>query len=204
MEAVEYLFVDHFLSACVAALYFLFGAVAVLPMMRFNREGCRQAAEWILRALARLFGPKPGLLRIAFTIFLYNGAVMFLYMSLGVHPLLPKLVAVLTGFVLALCFSLPQEAQGLLGFSSVGPSDWVPAPRLAILCGAATVLIELPCFFYSIAMGITLGQDLIGGNPGYLSGLITRAEVYLIVVLPLLLLSAVCETVAIRGSARAV
>lgn len=125
---------------------------------------------------------------------------MFVYMSTGAHPLVPSLIAATTGFTLTLCFSLPQEAESLFDFETVGPNDWLPSRSLAIAGGAATVLIELPCFFYSIGMGITLGQEVMRDRVPYLSGLETRATVYLTTVLPLLLISAICETVAIRGT----
>lgn len=197
---MAFLFVDHFLSACKAALYFFLGAIAAVPLIRWYPSVGRKACGRLLRFIAKLFGPNPGFIRITTTIFLFNGTAMFVYMSTGAHPLVPSLIAATTGFTLTLCFSLPQEAESLFDFETVGPNDWLPSRSLAIAGGAATVLIELPCFFYSIGMGITLGQEVMRDRVPYLSGLETRATVYLTTVLPLLLISAICETVAIRGT----
>jgi hypothetical protein len=199
MNPIAYLFIDHFLSACKAALYFLLGALAVIPLIRWYPTVCRKACGRLLRFIEKLFGPNPGLFRIAATIFLFNGTAMFIYLSTGAHPLVPSLIAVTTGFTLTLCFSLPQEAESLFGFKTAGPDDWIPSGPLAIAGGVATALIELPCFFYSIGMGITLGQDVSHDQVTYLSGLQTRATVYVTIVLPLLLVSAICETIAIQG-----
>jgi hypothetical protein len=198
MNPIEYLFVDHFFAACKAALFFFLGALAVVPLFRWYPDGCRKACGRLLRFVAKLFGSNPGFLRITSTIFLFNGTAMFVYMSTGAHPLLPSLIAATTGFTLTLCFTLPQEAESSLDFATVGPNDWLPSRPLAVAGGVATALIELPCFFYSIGMGITLGQEIACDRVPYLTGLETRARVYITIVLPLLLISAVSETIAIR------
>ena len=82
----------------------------------------------------------------------------------------------------------------------MGPDDWQPPRPLAIAGAVATALIELPCFFYSIGMGITLGEAVSRDQVSYLAGLETRAGVYVTIVLPLLFFSAICETIAIRGA----
>lgn len=200
MNPIAYLFVDHFLAACKAALCFLLGALAVIPSIRWYPNACRKACARLLRFIAKLFGPHPGLFRIATTIFLFNGTAIFVYLSTGVHPMVPSVIAASTGFTLTLCFSLPQEAEALFDFASVHSNAWLPPPSLAIAGAAATALIELPCFFYSIGMGITLGQEVVHHRVTYLAGLETRATVYVTIVLPLLLISAISETVAIRGA----
>jgi hypothetical protein len=48
-------------------------------------------------------------------------------------------------------------------------------------------------------MGIRMGEQVLAGQTTYAQALATRAEAYASVIVPLLLLSAICETVAIRG-----
>jgi hypothetical protein len=201
MNVATFLFIDHFVPAGKAALCFFAGALAVIPVVKLNRSACEIASSWLLRTLSKLFGRHPGPLRTVLTIFLFNGTAIFVYMSLGINPIVPKLIAVLTGFTIALCFSLPRHLEGMIEFPIRRADDWVPAPFLTIACGIATALLELPCFFFSIGMGITLGKEVMSHQTTYLSGLETRAMVYASIVLPLLFLSAICETIAIRGAA---
>jgi hypothetical protein len=201
MKEAAFFFADHFIPAGKAALCFFAGALAVIPVVKLNRNACEIASSRLLRTVSKLFGRHPGPLRTALTIFLFNGTAIFVYMSLGINPVVPKVIAVLTGFTIALCFAAPQHVEGVFEFPVRRADDWVPSTSLTIVCGIATALLELPCFFFSIGMGITLGKEVITHQTAYLSALETRAMVYATVVLPLLFLSAICETIAIRGAA---
>jgi hypothetical protein len=63
------------------------------------------------------------------------------------------------------------------------------------------LFLELPCFWYSIAMGIRLGQEILTGQTSYVQGIPDRLHAYMFLILPILLVSAVCEAIAIRGMA---
>jgi hypothetical protein len=48
-------------------------------------------------------------------------------------------------------------------------------------------------------MGIRLGQEITAGQTSYIQGMTARIHAYVLLILPLLLISAVCEAVAVRG-----
>jgi uncharacterized membrane protein SpoIIM required for sporulation len=64
-------------------------------------------------------------------------------------------------------------------------------------------MLELPCFWLSVGMGIGLGRAL--SVPGAYNAanirqqLAPRIDAYWMIIVPILLVSAIAETIAIRG-----
>ena len=48
-------------------------------------------------------------------------------------------------------------------------------------------------------MGIRLGQEIVAGQTIYAEGIAARLHAYVLLILPVLLVSAVCEAIAIKG-----
>jgi uncharacterized membrane protein YdcZ (DUF606 family) len=124
---------------------------------------------------------------------------MLLYMASGVHPGIPAAISILTGYNIAVILLVAAEAEDLDGLAVSPSSGWQPGRWVAGLCGLAVILLELPCFWYSIAMGIRLGQEIVAGQTSYVEGIAARLHAYVLLILPMLLVSAVCEAIAIRG-----
>lgn len=200
MENFKFLIIDHFPLACEAFLWFFGGALLVIPSSRWKRNFCESTCRGILNLIKWLFGRDPGFFRTATTIFLFNGSAMLIYMSLGVRPEIPKLIASITGFTIALCFSMPREEGTILEINRPGFQQWLPSSYLTAICGILTVLLELPSFWYTIAMGISLGEEVLRSPYSYLVEHQLRVSVYSTTVLPVLFVSAICETVAIWGA----
>ncbi len=200
MNLFSFVFVRHFDLACGAALLFLIGALLALPVVRCGANLLTSMPMLLFRAVRRMFGSRPGMTRLWSLIFGFNGTVMFLYMASGVHPFIPAAVSLLTGYNIAVIVIKAGETDDS-GFLAGSPdSGWRPSRWVAGLCAAAVVLLELPCFWYSIAMGIRLGQEVAAGQTTYTDGMAVRLQAYLLVILPLLFVSAVCEAIAIQGS----
>jgi hypothetical protein len=198
LESARFIFVLHRGDAWEATLLAAVGSLLAIPAARFRVTGLLALPLFLFRLARRIVGEQANF-RMAGSIFAFNGTAMFLYMASGIRPVLPAAIAFLTGFNLtAILIAAGDERSGSLN-PSVPAGAWVPGARLTAFCGLAVLALELPCFFFSTAMGIRLGAEIQGGLTTYLAGLAPRAAAYGRVVLPLLLLSAVCETLAIRG-----
>lgn len=198
LEAARFIFILHRAEAWEATLLAAAGSLLAIPAARFRVAGLLALPLFLFRLARRIVGEKANS-RMAATIFAFNGTMMFLYMASGVRPALPAAIAFLTGFNLTVILIVSGNERTDTLSTSAGPGAWVPGSRLTVLCGLAVLVLELPCFFFATAMGIRLGAEIQGGLTTYLAGLAPRAVAYGRVVLPLLLLSAICETVAIRG-----
>ena len=76
-----------------------------------------------------------------------------------------------------------------------------PLGSLARVCGIVTFLLELPCFWYAIAIGLRMKASIPGLWRGEGSGDIwLRVRAYVIVILPLLAVSALAEAYAVTQS----
>jgi hypothetical protein len=199
MELVRFIFVDHESAALEAALLFGAGSLLAYPAVRLKLRSLTMFPLALFRLARCLVGTEANP-RMALAIFGFNGTAMFLYMASGFHPAIPAAISLLTGFNIATILLWAGMDETRQDDEPIAPPGrWMPGRRLATVCGLAVLLIELPCFAFAIAMGIRMGQDVLSGRMTYAQGFASRVEAYASVILPLLLVSAICETVAIRG-----
>ena len=199
MSLFSFVFVQHFGLACGAALLFLVGVLLAFPVVKHGSPRLTWLPLILFRMVRRMFGTNPGMTRLWSLIFGFNGTAMLLYMASGVHPGFPAAISILTGYNIAAILLLAGESEDLDGLAVSPASGWKPGKWVAGICGLAVLLLELPCFWYSIAMGIRLGQEIVAGQTSYLQGIPARLHAYVLLILPVLLVSAVCEAIAIRG-----
>lgn len=200
MDLVKFIFAGHLALAAESAVLFTAGLCLAWPIVRFQLRAVQAPALAIFRMVVRLIGTQPSLLRMTLVIFLFNGSTMFLYMTASVHPLIPKLIAVVTGANVAMVFLNSERVPGASELGRPGSTQWVPSGGLTLLCSLVVVLLELPCFWYAIAMGMSLGQEVAAGTSSYGPAFEVRGRAYGAVLIPLLFLSAVCESIAVRGA----
>lgn len=200
MKILSFVLVEHFGLACGAALLFLLGMLLALPAVRRGWASLTRLPLILFGMVRRLLGANPGMVRLASVIFGFNATAMLVYMASGVHPAIPAAVSMATGYNIAVILLLAGQREDLDPVA-IRPSAarWMPARWVAGLCGLAVVLIELPCFWYAVAMGISLGQEIVAGRTSYADGVAVRLQAYAILIVPALLASAVCEAIAIRG-----
>ncbi len=201
MSVFAYVWIEHFGLACRASLLFFGGVLAAVVVVRAGPSVLTRFPLALFRWVRRMIGPDPGLFRLGGVIFGFNATAMGLYMATGVRPLFPQAVALLTGFdITVILFMAGGEPLPGESPAEAGRGDrWRPGKGLTLLCGLVVLAVELPCFWYAVALGIGLGLEVASGRVGYLEGLPIRAHAYLRAIVPLLLLSAACEAVAIRG-----
>lgn len=195
---LEFVFRDHLRLALDAALLFAVGLFVSYPVVRWRLRGVAAVPLALYRLVVRLIGPSPSIARTAGVIWAFNSVVIFIDMASGFHPLMPKLLCIWTGLNVGVTLGFaPREAMPLAGPEQ--PGRWTPPPPLARACGVLVLVLELPSFFYAVAMGINMGWLVQRGELAYLPALSVRARAYAAVIVPMLLVSAVAEAVAIRG-----
>jgi hypothetical protein len=196
----DFVFRQHFALAVDGFLLFVVGLFVAWPVLHYRLRGPAALPIAVFRVIVRVLGPAPSLARIAGTIFCFNSAAIFVDMASGWHPILPKLMAIWTGMNVGVVVGMARTDESLAAAPGRTPGQWVPPPRLAALCGALVLIVELSCFWFSIAMGISMGLHVQAGTEQYLAALGRRALAYVAVVMPLLLLSALAEAVTVRAS----
>ncbi len=203
-SVLEYVLVEHLRLAVLAAILFAVG-LFVSPVVARLRIA---ALEWLplqlFRLIMRLVGPGPSLARMAGVIWVFNSAAMFVYMASGYHPLAPRIIGVWTGLNIGIVAARARSDEaGLAGLMVPRAGQWAPPAGLAWMCGALVLLLELPCFWYALGMGMSLGGDVQREGVQYLAALRPRAWAYLLLIVPTLLVSAVAEAIAIRAGTAA-
>jgi hypothetical protein len=195
-----FLFREHVSLALDAGLLFAVGLFASYPVVRYRWRAVAAPPLALFRLVVRLLGPAPSIARMALVIWAFNSIIVFIDMASGFHPLLPKLLCVWTGLNVGVMLGMaPQELE--LQLASVRPGSWVPPPALARVCTVLLLVLELPCFFYAVAMGISMGLLVQSSALSYLPGLAVRGRAYVTLLVPILLVSALAEAIAVRGTA---
>lgn len=196
---IEFVFTKHLWLAFHALILFFVGVFISVPVIRYDLKKVAWLPLRLFRGVVRLMGDR-GLIRTGLVIWCFNSIAIFVYMASGFHPLLPKVFGIWTGLNVALLTYGPATRDDPVISQLARPVDngWRPPPVLAGACGLLVLMIELPCFWVSIAMGMRMGHQVEAGTP-YLAALSTYATAYITVIVPLLLVSAVAESIAIRA-----
>jgi len=203
VSLVEYVLIGHFRLALVAGILFAAGLLASVPVARYRLS----ALEWLplrlMRLVMRLMGRAPALARMAIVIWLFNSSAMFVYMASGFLAAFPMIFAFWTGLNIGLMVAHAggDGAPLFAEFARPDAGQWLPSKQLTAVCGAAVLLLELPCFFYALGMGMGLATHVQQAGARYAVALTPRASAYVCIIVPALLVSAVAESIAIRGAA---
>ncbi len=199
MDLFWFVIADHFRLACLAALLFFGGLLLAYLVEKHDFTFLSWLPRQLFLLVRKLIGPHPGPLRLGLVIFCFNSLAICLYMASGFHPVIPAMISILTGFNIMMILLMVGDELQFSDLAMAPTSSWAPGSFVAALCGLAVLVLELPCFWYSIAMGISLGREILDGRVDYFQGICFRLQAYALVVLPALLVSAICETIAIQG-----
>jgi hypothetical protein len=198
-DDLHFIFIRHLWLALDAAILFAVGLFVAVPVVRYRLGAVKWLPLRLFRLVVRLMG-EGGIARTALVIWLFNSVAIFIYMAGGFHPLVPKLFAIWTGLNIAvLTGGIEREEDPILSRLSARPDDAWRLPRwILLICGLLVLVLELPCFWFAIAMGIRMGHRVQAGS-SYGVELAHRGAAYATVIVPLLLLSAIAEAIAIRA-----
>jgi len=200
---LRFLLADHLWLAGHAMLLFVVGLFVSWPVVHYRVRAVEALPLWIVRRVLQLFGASPSIGRMALVIGCFNSLAIFIYMASGfISPLLPKLFGIWTGLNVGIVAAGGRRQESRLLEHGPQPGQWVPPRSLVGACGLVVLALELPCFWFAIGMGISLGHAVAGGAD-HLAALALRARAYACAIVPALFLSALAESVAIRGASAA-
>jgi hypothetical protein len=181
-----------------AGLLFAVGIFAGAAVVKLRLDAVARPALAAFRVILRVLGHSPSLARMTAVIWLFNSTAIFLYMASGsLHRLLPMVFSIWTGMNIAAVVGLARVGRAQEMQMARRPDQWRPPGPLGALCGLAVLVLELGSFFIAIAMGISTGAAVAGGT-ARLAALAPRAAAYTTILVPVLLLSAFCESISIR------
>lgn len=194
MSTLSFL-LSHTPQAVLMAGLFALGGAAAWAVLRWRVEFILATPRAFARLLTNVINRRPSWITLTLFIFSFNVTAMFLYMLAGVIPWAAHLVAFLTGLNVLCAGILARE---------MAPPPVAPPPPLsawAQLCGLLTFLLELPCFWYAMAMASTIDLSLWQMISAHsFAALLPRVQAYLLLLAPVLALSAAAESYAIACS----
>ena len=205
---------DHWKLAMVAAAAFFGGLASAGVVVRAHLHGLMRFPLWVMSALMRFLWAFPNYFAIFLLIFLFNSGAMCVYMLTGILPVLPHIVCFMTGMnigivVLAGSVAAGQRLAESAGGGAVPPEGsgaaGVPAGSTAgggcfrVVCFLIVVLLELPAFWFAIAMGTSIGRWWHDADPGGALGaaVLERLRAYAAVIVPILAVSGAVESVGV-------
>ena len=199
---------DHLWLGAIAAVLFAAGVGTSAPVVRSNVRWLMALPLWLVRKVLRLVAPEFPPVRVFLLIFGFNATMICIYMLSGVLVVLPAAIAFLTGLNIGVIVLKSGEIELPNGERPLAPvsAEETTAPPWVGLCSLAVLVLELPSFWISVGMGIGMGRHLAINGPydwPSISALaIERLHAYWMVIIPVLFVSALAETAAIRGHIR--
>jgi hypothetical protein len=206
---------EHLTLAFWAALVFAMGLGSAFIVVRGHLRFLMRFPLWFASQVERLLSSNRGFMTVFTVIFVFNSAAMFLYMLSGLVEMAPAVIDFLTGMNIGIVFLAKhktvgetEKAEPSPALSEESPPDdgespspgSPPSARQAVIFVGFIVVtaLELPCLWISIAMGIGLCHFAQPDGATCMYDIAERAQAYLLVVVPLLAISAMAETISVR------
>ena len=227
------LLADLWRLAAVQCAVFFIGLFSASIVIRYQLRFLMAFPEWFMGKLVRLLSSKPSYVFIFLFILFFNSIAIFAYMMSGaLLQFLPTAVCFLTGMNIGIAVGraqviaavsraakrqISQELDVEHDVDELLPADEEPAPPtlhaaagmspsafyLQSVCVILVAALELPAFWFSIALGSTMSRHWLPLVDQTLSqSLVARLQAYAIVIVPVLAISAAIEAVAVRLSTR--
>jgi hypothetical protein len=194
---------NHFYLSWFMLVVFVFGFIcsAIVEKLEFLSY-LKIFPKWFLKISLRFVGPEKKFWQVFLFIALFNSTAILLYMMSGMFIVLPILIAFMTGLNIGIITQEPmsEEVEGKHPFRRQPVR-----PGLVSILGAGLVpLLELSVFCFSMGMGMSLGMgSLANYSPIRLAVLLApRVMAYLIIGVPILIISAALEAGAIKDLQR--
>ena len=185
----------HTWAAGGAALFFAAGAACGIPVLRRRIRFFLLMGESFVKILRQILEKRRATVLLGLFIFGWNGTVIFISMLTGLIPWLPIVMVFIIGLNVMVATLLGQENMRREAIIVRPPSI------SARICSVITFLLELPCLWYSIGMGLMMRTNLARIIHGEgIEDIRSRVLAYLTVILPLLLISALAEAHAVNES----
>lgn len=191
----------HAPLALLAMGVFLLGALLAAVVVRYEVRSLLALPKWMLGLARRHLTPQTSFVRLWAFIFGFNSIAIFVYMMSGGLVYLPLLFDLLTGLNVAAIVLL--DSQEAADMPAEGEEEAAAEPRAWVgFLTLAVIVLELGSFWFSVAMGIQLGREMQTDFTWeqFASAAQPRVLAYLLVIVPLLLVSALSETAVIKAT----
>jgi hypothetical protein len=196
LESVKFV-LHHTLYASLAAMLFAAGMGCATPVYQRRMERLLSFPRWVALKLRGIREKKPSVPALGLFIFAFNGVAMLVYMLLGIIPGMGAVISFFTGLNVILIGLLAREIP------SDGDTPRRPPPISVRICGLMTLLLELPCFWYTMGMTLWMTPSLFAmWRSADWSPIAQRVTAYLTIILPILFVSAMVEAYAVSFSYR--
>jgi len=189
---------DHFYFSWFALVLFVFGFISSALVENVAFFGFLKVfPRWFLGWTLKFVGAGRGFLAMFAFIAIFNSFAILFYMMSGAFPILPFLIAFATGLNIGVIMQEPQVETG-------GPKHPLHngRPGAVTFIGIGLVpILELAVFCFAVGMGMSMSLSLF---PNYSPVLLAvqlgpRVVAYIVLGVPVLLLSAALEAATIMG-----
>ncbi len=189
---------DHFFLSWFALLLFILGFAFSWIVERYNLTIFKVLPIWFLKKTLRYASPERNFLQVFLFIFLFNSTAIFIYMLTGAFIVFPFIIAFITGTNVGIISLQPVPPE--LEETTIYRRREMRPGIISLLGVLLVPLLEISAFSISMAMGMAMGIGM------YLNFSLLRLTVlvlprifaYLIVIIPILFVSALLEAGAIK------
>jgi hypothetical protein len=204
LEALN-LIKDNLYFTWLAMFIFFAGFCFSYIVYEFNIRFLLWFPEWFMKTLSRFINPGRPFAVILLTIFLFNTISIMVYMISGLFIVFPYIIAFMTGMNIGLSVFIPP-AMSAEDFGDMSIRSRVKMIR-SMLFSTIVLFLEVTIFSVSLGLGMSLASAASTiTNDSYTSALFlsellaVRLNAYIIICVPLLLLSAWLEARVIKGA----
>ncbi len=226
------LLADLWQMAAIQCAVFFIGIFSASIVIRHRLHFLMAFPEWFMGKLVQVIAAKPGYVFLLLFIFIFNSVAMFAYMMTGaLLQFLPTAVCFLTGMNIGIAAGRAQviaavsraarrqlrqeldvdhDVDELLPVDEPAEPSPIPPRGMSLtdfyiqtICVILVAALELPAFWFAIAMGTTMSRHwlpLTDQNLG--QSILSRLIAYAAVIVPVLAISAAIEAVAVRMSTK--
>ncbi len=191
---------EHTGAALWAMAVFACGFVLAFPVVQLRVRSLLVFPQWLLRVARKYLRPELSSILLFAFIFCFNTVAIFCYMVSGGLVFLPIVFGMLTGLNAGVV--LLEDAREAA--ADPQPTAAAPARAWVGFCSLFVVVAELSSFWFAIGMGIRMGHLMRASFnwTTFEQALVPRALAYVLVIVPVLALSAAAETAAIKAMLR--
>lgn len=183
---------EHLWGALGIGMVFGAGMLLAAPVMRKRIGPLLFFPGIFANMLHRILGKNLSTIRLALFVFFFNSCAIFLYMLTGIVPFAPAVVAIWAGLNVALTSIIAQKRFPRADLSII------PIPLFARIGAVLTFALEIPSLCFALAMGMTIQTRFTAFLRGVTADdLRQRVLAYVMVLVPILALSALAEAHAV-------
>ena len=212
------LLAGHWRCAALEGGVFFVGLISAGIVLRYRIGFLAAFPSWLVGKLSKFLSGNPGVLSLFFVIVVFNSCAMFVYMMTGtLLHLLPTIICFLTGMNIgivsgampAIAMAPVKREEETESSDSVEPSAGETNAlseataraglRRQLVTMSVVALLELPAFWFAVAMGTTLPMVwTLKSGAAFVEGLAPFITAYATVIVPVLTISAFVEALGIR------